>query len=381
MNSKKITAAFLSAILLVSAPAPAMISVSAETNGSYEYSEGHDVLYTVYSDHAEITGCDANSTSFELTIPETIEGLPVTKIGKQAFYMQNQLTSVTLPSSLTEIGDEAFIGCTSITQITIPESVTSIGNSAFYRCKSLETINVPDSVVNLGEYAFYECENLVNIYLGKNIPEIKRSTFIRCRKLRNLDLPDKITSIGEDAFMNCDLLYNPVLPESLTYIGKNVFNECLSITEMVIPENVEMIDAWAFSGCENLKKITILNPSCTIYPAKTTIPYGVVIYAPASSGAYDYAKETGNNFVSTTSPVSSLGDADGSGSVDSKDATVILIDYAKTVLGKASELDTAIADVDKSGKTDSKDATKILIYYANKLLDSGIGTLEEYLNK
>ena len=86
-----------------------------------------------------------------MTIPSTINGLPVTSIGDSAFsdcYQPDQrhdpqqrhqhrrlcvlyctsLTSVTIPNSVTSIGDEAFHDCTSLTSVTIPNSVTSIGD-------------------------------------------------------------------------------------------------------------------------------------------------------------------------------------------------------------------------------------------------------------
>jgi hypothetical protein len=43
----------------------------------------------------------------DVCIPERINGLPVTSIGKGAF-SGNQLTSVTIPNSVTSIGKWAF---------------------------------------------------------------------------------------------------------------------------------------------------------------------------------------------------------------------------------------------------------------------------------
>ena len=43
-----------------------------------------------------------------VTIPNTINGLPVTSIGVDAFYADSSLTSITIPNSVTSIADAAF---------------------------------------------------------------------------------------------------------------------------------------------------------------------------------------------------------------------------------------------------------------------------------
>ena len=50
--------------------------------------------------------------------------------GQNDFSTYNNVTTVSLPSTLTSIGDQAFRGCTGAT-ITIPTSVTALGNDPF----------------------------------------------------------------------------------------------------------------------------------------------------------------------------------------------------------------------------------------------------------
>ena len=69
---------------------------------------------------------------------------PVTKIGDNAFYYCDNLTSITIPDSATEIGSYAFAYCSNLTSVTIPDSVEEIGTYAFYYCSDLTSVTIPD---------------------------------------------------------------------------------------------------------------------------------------------------------------------------------------------------------------------------------------------
>ena len=73
----------------------------------------------------------------DVTIPATIDGLPVTRIGDGAFMQCMDLTSVTIPASVTSIGDQAFFFCFSLTSASFLGNAPTLGNSAF-DCTSFE---------------------------------------------------------------------------------------------------------------------------------------------------------------------------------------------------------------------------------------------------
>ena len=58
------------------------------------------------------------STSGAITIPSTLGGYPVTRIGGSAFFGCSSLTGVTIPNSVTSIGDWAFSECGELTIFT-----------------------------------------------------------------------------------------------------------------------------------------------------------------------------------------------------------------------------------------------------------------------
>jgi len=64
-----------------------------------------------------------------------------------------------------------------------------------------------------------------------------------------------------------------------------------------------------------------------------------------------------------------IGDVNFDFSIDSLDATAILIDYAKALIDEPTEIPLSAGDFNGDGKIDSLDATAILIDYAARLLD------------
>ena len=94
---------------------------------------------------------------------------PVRRIKDKAFFCEDNLLSICLPSSVIEIDKEAFARCTRLQSIDLPNGLSKIGFNAFCRCKNLRSITLPESVLEVGEGAFYDCDNLTNvILLGAN---------------------------------------------------------------------------------------------------------------------------------------------------------------------------------------------------------------------
>jgi hypothetical protein len=243
------------------------------------------------------TGTAVNITKYTgpggaVTIPDTIQGMPVTSIGEYAFNGCTGLTSVVIPDSVTSIGDQAFFGCTGLTSITIPDSVTSIGEWAFAWCTGLTSITMPNSVTSIGRGAFSRCSGLTSIDLdprnaayssldgvvfnksqteliacpgGKagnytipsSVTSIGYGSFILCTGLTSITIPDSVISIGRGAFGGCTGLTGITIPDSVTSIGDEAFYGCTGLTSITIPDSVTSIGDWAFADCTGLTTITI----------------------------------------------------------------------------------------------------------------------------
>jgi hypothetical protein len=237
-----------------------------------------------------------------VTIPSTINGLPVTGISPRAFatltmftnfipplimWVGAGLTSVTIPESVTSIGSRAFYDCTNLTAITvdalnavyssldgvlfnksrttlieypaggagsytIPNSVISIGDDAFDDCTRLTNLTIPNSVTSIGGWAFSLCTNLTSARIGNSVVSIGDWAFNYCTNLTNLTIPNSVASIGEWAFAYCYSLTSVTIPNSVTSIEGDTFAWCTSVTNVTIGNSVTNIGNYAFQDCTSL---------------------------------------------------------------------------------------------------------------------------------
>ena len=89
-----------------------------------------DFTYTTNDGTITITGYTGSGGA--VTIPSTINGLPVTSIGDMAFYQRTNLTNVTIPDSVTSISNYAFSSCTSLTGVYFQGNAPSVGTDVFF---------------------------------------------------------------------------------------------------------------------------------------------------------------------------------------------------------------------------------------------------------
>jgi len=220
-----------------------------------------DFEYQHSNKSVTITGYKGNSKT--VTIPGTIRGLPVTKIGYQAFAYK-QLISVSLPDSVKEIDTGAFYN-NRLTGVTLPESLVSIGDIAFAYNK-INDLVIPDSVKVIGVEAFSE-NRLTNIVLPHDVDlyynsfylalydayerneRIKSAysiTIIISRQYEIAILNDSVVEILEYYGNEQEL----IIPERINglpviSIGNRVFSN-RHLASVVIPNSVQLIGDDAF---------------------------------------------------------------------------------------------------------------------------------------
>lgn len=78
----------------------------------------------------------------------------VTIIGKDAFRLNHNISSIDLPLSIEKINKTAFFFCMNLEDISLGEGLQSIGRGVFKGCGGLRKILIPNSVVDIADDAF-----------------------------------------------------------------------------------------------------------------------------------------------------------------------------------------------------------------------------------
>jgi len=235
-----------------------------------------------------------------IKIPETIEGLPVREIGREAFSkvgsgkgytIQGVVLKVTgvgspftvvLPQGLTKIGENAFSE-SALTSVVIPDSVTEIGADAFADCnyfvktgtlnlvfgggdasssKSLASVTLPKGLTTVGKGVFRDNSVLKTVVIPNGVPVIGERMFSGCSALKEITIPDSVTYIGANAFEKTGLT-SITFGKGITSIGNKAFSGT-DLKTLVIPEWVTEIGVESFSGCKSLNSVTLPSTIITI---------------------------------------------------------------------------------------------------------------------
>jgi len=257
--------------------------------------EDFKVRLTDTNDGAAITGYTGNAKN--LTIPATIEGLPVVSVdiknivSEQIFVPEGvisvsfpdakNLRAISLPSTLKNISFDG--GITMLTSISLPNGVTYIKGltgsglrsivipasvklmdtiyffssyGTFEHCNDLITAEIYGDNLRW-DYAFRNCESLQTAIIHEGVTRIGYATFENCKALKKLTLPSSLEAIEGNAFEGCSSLTSVVIPSGVTNIGDRAFRDCTNISSVTIPKSVTNIGGNAFANCKNLVTVDI----------------------------------------------------------------------------------------------------------------------------
>ncbi|MDD4110817.1 MAG: leucine-rich repeat protein, partial [Clostridia bacterium] len=260
-----------------------------------------------------------NEAAKNIVIPEFYSGKPVVGIDDYGF-MNTDIESISIPSSIVYIGENAFWNCKKLTSIIIPDSVQTIGKNTFGGCTVLTEITLPfigasidateseavfgyvfSSTFFEGSYVasqYYSYKYAI-YYLSLSLTtvtitggDLKPGSFYNCSSLVSITIPDTVSSIDENTFYNCTnlsninvdkenenftdnngvlfnksqtiLIHYPAgksgpysIPAKVTEIKTYAFRNCANLTTINIPNSITQIGDSAFMGCSSLKSVRL----------------------------------------------------------------------------------------------------------------------------
>jgi hypothetical protein len=243
--------------------------------------------FTYITNNGTITITGYTGSGGAVTIPNTINGLPVTSIGSYAFENNDGLNSVTIPNGVTSIGIAAFSSCRYLQGVVLPNNFISVGDSAFSACGELRFVLFRNTV-NLGSSVFWYCRSLKQVYFCSNAPTVVGSDMFTYDNSAIVYYLQGTTGWGTtfaglptalwipDAQFSCTTNANNTItitgyvgpggdvtiPSTIhsllvTGIGDSTFSGCWSLTSVTIPYSVTNIGVNVFAYCTGLPTITV----------------------------------------------------------------------------------------------------------------------------
>ena len=182
-------------------------------------------------------------------------------IGDNAFYENENLTSVTFNNSLKNIGRSAFQGCSSLTEVTIPGNIEEVGYWSFADCLNLTQINIEKGDGQLS--AFYAFDNVAaNLYVDRDLEGGFLNYAFSDTKLTSITIGPNMKHIEECVFGYCEELQSLNFDQNsqVETIGRYAFVASNIPCVVHIPESVVEIDPSAFASTTGIKAFTSDSP-------------------------------------------------------------------------------------------------------------------------
>lgn len=165
--------------------------------------------YSVTEDGIEIQGYTGSSE--DIVIPDEIDGMPVTRIGQDAF-RNGTMRSVEVPDSVDHISSFVWKDCKKLEKVRLPYRASYIGSYAFEGCTSLRSVVLPKGIKDVLDL-FQDCTQLEQVVIPYGAEYIAGYCFAHCGALQPLTVPETVTEVGHSAFGGCDRMM------SVTYGG------------------------------------------------------------------------------------------------------------------------------------------------------------------
>lgn len=224
---------------------------SSKTDSKLEYEIVNDeVVITKYTDSTQRT---------EITVPDEIEGLPVTEIADFSLFNCESLKKIYIGKNVSKIGEWSMTNNQGLTEFVVDEAneyFCSVDGVLF--TKDMKTIIYYPPAKDITFNKYGEAQNTTKYSIPNGVETIRTKAFYKCYYVDEISIPEGVKTIEEKAFHRTSALTQITLPDSLEFIGKDAFAYCDKIEKVTIPESVKEIDEYAFFNCSNMKELVML---------------------------------------------------------------------------------------------------------------------------
>ena len=156
---------------------PIALSYDFEIDGIYYNKLGGDSVAVTYGGRSHYNSCYYSES---ITIPEKVNSYRVTTIGEYAFYDCDDLSSITIPTSVTSIGNDAFTSTPFCRNLPSSEGFLYI-NNVLYEIDGFDykndTLEIREGTVSISDYA------------------LKYNRYIKC-----VIIPNSVVKVGHRMF-------------------------------------------------------------------------------------------------------------------------------------------------------------------------------------
>ena len=261
-----------------------LVPTALATEYFTSYANGTTWTYTLVNVNgqslARLTRSTGNAASIPtsysgvLTIPDKLDGFPVTYIGAYAFNACGSITTVNIPNGVKTIEAYAFRQCTNLSDITIPASITNIVSTSFNGCSGITHVGASQTVCSRSVREIFPTAytNIVSVTIGSDVNSLSSGVFRKLSALRSFAIDSANTSytVVNNMLLSKDgtTLVRGVngavtIPNSVTKIANYAFYELPNLTSVSIGPGVSEIGSIAFVDCIHLMSFAVADENAT----------------------------------------------------------------------------------------------------------------------